>query len=141
MGKLDDVSADDLREALGAVDEAKAAQRLMVALSYKDGESVAAMSDRYGIPASTLYYWLDRFEERGIDDAVEDEPRPGRPPKLDPDQRRALVEVLAEPPSAVGIDAETWTPERVREYVERAFDVTYSTGHVRRLLDDLPTDE
>lgn len=137
MGKLEDVSVADLRGALAEAESAKAAERLMVALSYRDGESVATMSDRYGIPTSTLYYWLDRFEERGIEGAITDEQRPGRPPKLDDDQRAALAETLAEPPSAAGVEAAEWTPERVQAYVEREFSVTYSTGHVRRLVEEL----
>lgn len=135
MGKLADVDPDALRDALASVTEAKPAKRLMVALAYLDGESVDAMSARYGIPRSTLYYWLDRFESEPIESAVRDEDRPGRPPKLDDDQREQLAADLREPPASHGLDGEEWTPALLRTHVDRRFAVTYSEGHARRLLD------
>lgn len=136
MTKLDDVDADELREFLSSVESAKAAKRLVVALSYKDGVSVSRMANRYGIPRSTLYYWLDRFEDHPIPDAIEDETRPGRPPKLAPDQRETLDSHLSEPPTVHGYDETEWTPPLVRRHIERTFGVSYSDGHVRRLLRD-----
>jgi transposase len=134
MDKLADVSADALRAALAEVESAKAAKRLMVALDYKDDVSVTVLADRYGVPRSTLYYWLDRFEEQSIEDAIEDEPRPGRPPRLTDAARDALRADLADDPSTHDHDAETWTPELVQSHIEREYGVSYSTGHVRRLL-------
>ncbi len=134
MTKLDDVNADALRNALDEVDSAKAAKRLMVALAYKDGVSVTELARRYGVPRSTLYYWLDRFEEFPIPEAIEDEPRPGRPRKLDAEDRRALAADIADDPAEHGYDADEWTPELVQKHIEAVFDTTYSVGHVRRLL-------
>lgn len=131
MNKLDDVSADALRDRLDEVESAKAAKRLMVALAYLDGESVSKLGDRYGIPASTLYYWLDRFEERSLDDAIEDQKRPGRPSKLDDDERAAFEATLRNPPHDVGYDPDEWTPELAQRHLEEEFDVTYSLGHIR----------
>jgi len=130
MDKLDDIPASTLRGRLDEVESAKAAQRLMVALAYMDGVSVATMSERYGIPASTLYYWLDRFDERSLDDAIEDQKRPGRPSKLGDDERARFEATLQQPPSDVGYEADEWTPELVQQYLEREFDVTYSVGHI-----------
>ena len=134
MTKLDDVDADALRDALNEVDSAKAVKRLMVALAYKDGVSVAELARRYGVPRSTLYYWLDRFEEFPIGEAIEDEPRPGRPRKLDEDDRRTVAADICDDPSEHGYDADEWTPELVQRHIESAFDTSYSVGHVRRLL-------
>lgn len=137
MAKLADVDPNALREALADASEAKPAKRLMVALAYLDGESVATLSARYGIPRSTVYYWLDRFEAEPIESAIRDEDRPGRPPKLDGDQREQLRADLRASPADHGFDAEAWTPALVRDYVEGRFGVSYSEGHARRLLDRL----
>lgn len=134
MGKLDGVSADDLRRALAGTTDHKAVRRLMVALAYKDGDSVERLCRLYGIPRSTVYYWLDRFDTRGIDGALEDESRPGRPPKLDESARESLADDLAVSPAEFGYESEEWTPELVRDRVEREYGVEYSTGHIRRLL-------
>lgn len=137
MAKLDGVDPDDLRRSLSDADSAKAAKRLVVALDYLDDVPVSTLSKRYGIPRSTLYYWLDRFEEEPIHEAVTDEDRPGRPRKLDEDDRRRLREYLRDEPNSHGIEAAEWTPELVREHIEQTFDVSYSLGHVRRLLREL----
>ena len=138
MNKLEDVDPDRLREALADADDAKTAKRLMVALAYRDGTPVGTLSDRYDIPKSTIYYWLDRFEERPIPEAIEDEDRPGRPSKLDDDERNRLEQVVENPPAEYGLDDHEWTPEALQAYIEQEFDVTYSLGHVRRLIRQLP---
>jgi transposase len=131
MNKLDDVDPGALRAVLAETTDAKAAKRLVVALDYLDGVSVDALSDRYGIPRSTVYYWLSRFEERPVREAITDEDRPGRPTELD---RDVLDDVVSTPPTEYGIDREEWSPAALRRVLEREFDVSYSEGHVRRLL-------
>jgi transposase len=134
MSKLEHVDPAALREQLADTADAKATKRLMVALDYLDGVSVDDLSDRYGIPRSTVYYWLSRFEERPIDEAITDEDRPGRPTALD---RSVLEDVVATPPREYGVGDEEWTPAMLRDVLERHFDVSYSEGHVRRLLKEL----
>lgn len=131
MGKLDDVATDRLREQLTETADAKPAKRVMVALAYKDGVDVTTLSDRYGIPESTVYAWLDRFEKRSLPDAVSDDDRPGRPSKLTGDEREALEAALREPPSAAGYDDEAWTATLVQRYLDAEFAVSYSLGHIR----------
>jgi transposase len=134
MAKLDDLDVDELKEALADADGSKATKRLMVALAYKDGVPVSEMEDRYAIPRSTLYYWLDRFEKYSVEDAIEDETRPGRPPKLDSSDRESLRSDLDASPDEFGYDESSWTPELVRDHIERVYGTSYSEGHVRRLL-------
>lgn len=137
MVKLDDVDPDELRRTLADVDSAKEAKRLVVALDYLDGVPVSVLAERYGIPRSTLYYWLDRFESEPVEEAITDEDRPGRPRKLDDEDRNRLRDHLDTRPEVHDYDADEWTPELVRDHVERAFGVSYSVGHVRRLLREL----
>jgi transposase len=134
MGKLDSVDPAVLREELADTMDAKATKRLMVALDYLDGVPVDDLSDRYGIPRSTVYYWLSRFEERPIREAITDEDRPGRPTALD---RSVLEDVVGAGPLEYGVDAEEWSPAALRDVLDREFDVSYSEGHVRRLLKEL----
>jgi len=82
MNKLDSIDLAALRETLAETSDPKAVKRLMIALAYDDGVSVDALSERHGIPRSTIHSWLDRFEEDSIADAIRDKHRPGRPPLL-----------------------------------------------------------
>lgn len=134
MDKLDGVPVATLRKALERAEDAKAAKRLMIAIAYRDGVDVATLSDRYGLPESTIYYWLDRFEEQPVDAAATDDSAPGRPAKLAPEQRELVGEWLRRSPREQGVDAAEWTPELLRKRIRQEFGVDYSLGHVRRLL-------
>jgi transposase len=136
MGKLDGIPADRLRTALSEAEDAKAAKRLVVALAYKDDVHVDTIAARYGIPQSTIYYWLDRFATQPLADALEDESRPGRPPKLAAEQRETVESWLEEAPETFGYDAETWRAEDLRDHIREVFGVDYSVAHVGRTFLD-----
>lgn len=137
MDKLADISVDRLLEALDEADSAKATKRIMIALAYKDGVSVDTLSERYGLSRSTVYSWLDRFEYRSIESAIRDDDRPGRPPKLDEQQQASVQSALGASPTEIGYDQATWTPELLQRHIEREYGVSYSLGHVRRLIREL----
>src|SRR6056297_3799733 len=104
MDKLDGVPLSALQDQLDAAESAKATKRLMVAIAYKDGVSVSELSERYGVPESTLYYWLDRIADKPLSDAVQDDERPGRPSELDDADREALFDALADSPESYGFE-------------------------------------
>lgn len=133
MTKLEDISTDRLKSTLENVNDGKAAKRLMIAQAYKDGEKVKVLASRYGIPQSTIYYWLDRFEEHSLAEALEDESRPGRPPKLSPEQRTEVESWLESPPNPPEANGEVeWTAERLKQRIRDEFDIEYSAPHVHR---------
>jgi transposase len=133
-GKLAEVTRIHLRQRLAEETDPKAIKRLVAALEYKDGLSPAKIEEKYGWPTQTIYSWLNRFEERGVEAALRDKPRPGRRPLLSPPQRRQLFAALNAPPTEVGYDAPAWTPALVNTYLNECLEVTYSGEHCRRLL-------
>lgn len=137
MVDLEGKSREALQEALSTATDAKAAERLMAALAYKDGVTGGAFAARYGIPRSTVYSWLNRFEERDLEDAMYDDRRPGRPSKLGDDQRAELLEDLERPPAEHGYEATEWHPSLVRNHLETKYGVAYSVVQVRRILNEL----
>lgn len=137
MRKLRDVDEDGLMAAFQGVSDGKAAKRLTMAIAYLDGESVATLSDRYEIPRSTIYAWLDRFEEESIVSALRDETGPGRPPELEPQEFVQLASDIADGPSSRGFDADEWTAKLLQTHISAAYGVEYSKGHARRLLRQL----
>lgn len=137
MVDLDDLEREPLIEALRDVSDPKAAKRLMAVLAYKDGVNVADFADRYGIPRSTVYHWLGRFEERSLAAAMVDAPRPGRPPRLDEERRAAVRSDLEQPPTAFGYAAPAWDASLLQTHLASAYDVSYSVAHVRRIRDEI----
>lgn len=55
------------------------------------GQTPAKVEEKDDWPEQTTYSWLNRFEERGFEIALRDEPRSGRRPLLSPSQRRTAA--------------------------------------------------
>lgn len=136
MDQDDGPSADELRNALATLDDARRARRIVAGLLYDHGLSGPDVASVFDVRVATVYAWLDRLEGAAdVLEAVSDRPRPGRPPRLTADQREQFREALEAPPGESGIPGESWTAEAAQRYLEEAFDATYSLRHVRRLLE------
>mgnify|MGYP006298125843 CR=1 FL=1 len=136
-GKIPDLSVEDLQEKLAEIDDdGKAVKRLVAAIAYKQGQSPAEIEETFGISEKNVYMWLDRFEDRGLDDALYDEPKPGRPSKLSDEQLDELQEILHQSPDEAGYDIQAWTPKFVQHWLKTQYGVEYTLRHVRRLMDD-----
>jgi transposase len=59
---------------------------------------------------------------------------PGRPPKLNPQQRQRLVKLLLRGATAQGYRTEIWTTARIAALIRKTFGVRYHRDHVGRLL-------
>lgn len=140
MRKLRDIEGDALRTAFHDARHPKAVKRLVMALAYLDGASVDTLSARYDIPRSTIYAWLDRFETEPIEDAIQDETRPGRPAELEPREFVQLSSDIADGPTAHGFSADSWTANLLQTHISEAYGPDYSEGHARRLLRQLGPD-
>jgi transposase len=134
MTKLENVSIDDLEAALENASGKRETQRLMVAIIYKRGPSVPMIAEWLDMRERTIYDWFDRLEDRPIDDAITDDPRPGRPPALDESGRKAFETAVNEPPSASGYDHPAWSTNLAQQFLREEFDVDYSRRHITRLL-------
>lgn len=134
MDRLDDLTTDDLRDALDRVDGKTPALRLVAAIAYESGVSQTELADWFGVERKTIYNWLRRFDEAPPAEAARDADRPGRPTKLTSEQRREAIESLAVGPGAAGYEADEWTPETVAAYLRDRFGAEYSESSCRRLL-------
>jgi transposase len=134
MEKLATAAANNLHETLSVVSTGKAAKRLITALAYKDGVSVETLNERYAVPRSTVYYWLNRFEEMPIDEAIEDEDRPGQPPTFTRDECNRLQADLEQSPRTSRFKSNTWSSDGLHKHIMDKHGVKYSEGHIRRLI-------
>ncbi|WP_458189691.1 helix-turn-helix domain-containing protein [Haladaptatus sp. NG-WS-4] len=134
MPNLEDISTDELRNALDDVDDVRSTKRLMVAIAYKQGTTQTDLAEWYGLSRKTIYNWLQRFEERPVRKAASDEARPGRPPKLDEEEQSEVCRLLDESPEKAGFNADEWSVSLVQQLLEEKFEVTYSRTSAYRLL-------
>lgn len=136
--KIPNEELDELKQRLREIDDdGKAVKRLISAIAYKQGFSPAEIEETFGLSKKNVYLWLDRIEDKGLDQALYDRPKPGRPSKLSTEQLRELEAALEESPTNFGYSEETWTPSLVQDWVTSTYNVEYSLRHIRRLMDQL----
>jgi transposase len=133
----ENVSPEELRTVLAAVEGKDATRRVMVALNYvsEDGVTQAELAERYGMSVGWVSRWLTRLErlaDEPFEAVVYDESRSGRPAELPPPAREQFFETLRASPPDPAWDA--WTVPRAQAHLADEFGVEYSPRHVRRLL-------
>ena len=86
-----------------------------------------------GVTPGAVSQWLKRAAEGGVE-ALRNRVRRGPTPRLTPEQRARIPEVLARGAEAYGFVGDVWTTARVAAVIEREFGVGYHPAHVSRLL-------
>jgi transposase len=61
-------------------------------------------------------------------------PPPGAPPRLRPEQRAHIPELLQRSPARYGFRGEVWTGKRVAVLLREEFGVRYHPAHLSRLV-------
>lgn len=133
--KISDTETEELRDQLREQPESgTAVMRLVAAREYKAGLTPEEIEDKYGWPEGTVYNWLGYIEERGIDAALSDKERSGRPSRLTDQQWEQIAAVLEESPQEVEYTSQIWSPELIQDYIKTRFEVVYSLRHIRRVM-------
>ena len=134
MGRLDDITLEQLHEIREQTEGGKPRERVLAAIGRKQGDQLDTLAERHGVVEKTIRNWLDRFEEEPIEQAPYDAPRPGGPSKLDSGERERLFEQLQESPIEHGYDRQAWSPKLLLHHVKEEYGVEYSKGHAYTLL-------
>jgi transposase len=99
----------------------------------QQGWKQGAIAQALGVTEGAVSQWLKRARTEGKA-ALHRHPAPGATPKLTPDQRVQLPDLLARGAEASGFRGDVWTTKRVAAVIERTFGVRYHPAHVSRLL-------
>src|SRR5258706_5558460 len=97
---------------------------------WKQTEIAAAL----GVTSGAVSQWLTRARADGVEEGLRAHPASGRPPKLTPEQRAQLRDLLDRGAEAYGFRGQVWTCKRVGGAIRRTFGVTYHPAHISRLL-------
>jgi len=111
-------------------------RRQMAGKLLQEGKGVREVARLVGASPSSVSRWKQALEEGGTA-ALKAKPHPGRPPRLRPEQKEQLEQVLLEGPLAAGFSTDLWTLARVAKVIERRFGVKYHPGHVWYILRDM----
>jgi transposase len=135
VNHLDEISVEELQDALDNVDGKKPTQRLLAAIAYKNGVTQTELAVCSAVLRRTIYCGNKRLDtDESLEQAVSDDKRTGRKRKISESQQEKFEETVHDPPEEVGIDAPAWTPALAQEYLEETYGVEYSIPSCRRLL-------
>ena len=89
------------------------------------GKSVEESAKLVGVTKAVGYIWLKRWNQDGYEGLI---PRfgGGRPPKLKPEEKRRLLELLKQ--------KDNWTISEVQNLIRDEFGIEYSYSQVNRIL-------
>ncbi len=135
MEHLDEISIEELQDALDNVEGKKPTERLLAAIAYKNGVAQDELAEWYGVHQKTIYNWLKRLDtDESLENAVSNIHRSGRNRKISELHQQEFEETVHNPPKETGIDAPAWTPVLVRQFLDETYGVEYSLPSCRRLL-------
>src|SRR5258708_36293826 len=91
------------------------------------------IAEALGASKGAVSRWLRTAARQGLD-ALLSRPSPGAPPKLTPEQKRRIPDLLWHGAEAYGFRGDVWICARIAWVIEHEFGVSYHQGHVARLL-------
>lgn len=136
MGRLDDISLEELQDLRERTEGEIPRERVLAAIGRKQGDTLARLAERHGVVEKTIRNWLDRFAAEPLEEAPYDEQRPGRPAKLTDEQKEQVIKEFTRPPTELGYDRQAWTSSLAAHHIETTYDVDYTVRHVRYLLNE-----
>ena len=109
------------------------ARRLRAVDLLRDGKSNTEVARLVGVSLSSVKRWK-RAAAEGGSEALAAKPNRGRPPRLTPEQKQELAQIVRAGPLAAGFRNNLWTCRRVAQVIRQRYGVEYHRDHVGRVL-------
>ena len=105
--------------------------RAQIVLWWAEGHSARGIAQMVGTTKPTVYKWVKRYEEDGIDGLVDRKP-PGRPPEVSVEDRARIVALTRQsPPEKTGLSH--WSSREMACYLAREERISVSHNFVADL--------
>jgi transposase len=99
------------------------------------GLPVGEVADAYGIDRTTLFRWVTRHRENGIE-GLRRKSGSGRPRLLSAFDEAALLDIVLQPATHFGFETDLWTIGRLHRVVQEVYETTISPDTIWRRLRD-----
>lgn len=121
------------RVARSRTEAVRRVERAQALIAYSKGVGVAAIAQRLRCSEPTIYGLLHRFEAQGLA-ALDDAPRPGRPPTYSEVERGELLVTAQTHPHQFGLSFGHWTLDRLVVYAHEQLHIPISRSQLGELL-------
>jgi transposase len=100
---------------------------------HQKGWKQQAVAEALGVTQGAVSQWIKRAREGGVE-ALRHRPAPGATPRLTPQQRAQLPELLAKGAESFGFRGDLWSQPRIAALIQAQFGVSYHPSQVGRIL-------
>jgi transposase len=128
-----ELGAGELRRAAGRCQSAKAARRMLALALVLEGSSREVAARTAGMDRQSLRDWVHRYNEAGLA-GLRDRPRPGRRPRLTPEQEAELATVVEHGPDPDRDGVVRWRRVDLQALIATRFDVQLHERSVGKVL-------
>ena len=99
--------------------QAQVVDRARILLLKADGLSFQAIADKMSISTRTIHLCLSKYNSGGINAALLDCPRPGRPVEISEEAKAWILHIACIRPGELGQPQELWSLKRLHEYIQK----------------------
>ncbi len=132
----DDIETAELRRLARRERDGRVSARLLAIAGVLDGMSRAAAARAAGMDRQTLRDWVVRFNTEGIA-GLHDQPRPGRPVRMDEGRQAALKAMVLRGPDPERDGVSSWRIVDLCRLAEQRLGVTYRPSGMLQLVRSL----
>ena len=123
--------------------QAQTVTRARILLLRDSGETLVSIAERVGLAADSVRLCVTKYLEGGVERALSDGARSGRPREIDDADRAFVVDLACQRPADLGYAAELWTNDLLTAHVRKVAEAaghprlaTVATGSARDILAD-----
>ena len=128
-----ELSAGELRREARRCRDAPASRRMLALALVLEGSSREEAARHAGMDRQTLRDWVHRYNAGGLD-ALRDRPRPGREPRLTPEQGAELAAVVERGPDPDRDGVVRWRRIDLKALIKARYDVELHERSVGKVL-------
>ena len=108
--------------------QAQTVTRARILLLRDSGETLVSIAEKVGLAVNSVRLCVTKYLEGGVERALSDGARSGRPREIDDADRAFVVDLACQRPADLGYAAELWTNDLLTAHVRK---VAEAAGHPR----------
>ena len=98
--------------------EARTVQRAKILLCSFDGMSDTAVAEKLDISRQSVINCISKFHAAGVDAALEDLARSGRPGTITDEEKAWIINIACQKPLSFGYAQELWTMSKLQKHIQ-----------------------
>lgn len=121
--------------------QAQVVDRARILLLKAEGQSFQTIADKLGVTVKTVQLCISKYKNGGIDEALFDNQRCGRPPEISDDAKAWIIAIACQRPTELGYAQELWTLKNLHTHIQQHADKagyprlsTVTKAYIQKLL-------